>query len=69
MEQYYTIYTIYGEMAWWLMRWISNQPMSTQSFIFLRLIKLVPGIFGNLMVKSKLPTQSGPSLEAVELFR
>ena len=41
-------------------------PRSTQPFIFLRLIKLVPGIFENLVVKSKLPPQSGPSLDAVE---
>ena len=30
------------------------------------LIKWVPGISGNLAVKSKLPPQSGCSLEAVE---
>ena len=28
--------------------------------------KVVPGISGNLVVKSKLPPQSGSSLEAVE---
>ena len=74
MEQYYAIYTIYGEMAKWLMHWIPNQGIqkplggsrSTQSFIFLRLIKLVPGISGNLVIKSKLLPRSDPSLEAVE---
>ena len=25
MEQYYAIYTIYGEMTLWLMHWIPNQ--------------------------------------------
>ena len=35
-------------------------PRSIQPFILLRSIKWVPGIFGNLVVKSKLPTQSGP---------
>ena len=41
-------------------------PRSTQSFIFLRSIKLAPGISGNLVVKSKLHPRSGLSLEAVE---
>ena len=27
---------------------------------------IIPGIFGNLVVKSKLPPRSGSSLEAVE---
>ena len=44
--------------------WVA--PRLTQPFIFLRLIKLVPGISGNLVVKSKLPPRSGLSLEAVE---
>ena len=35
-------------------------------FILLRLIKSVPKISGNLVVKSKLPPRSGASLEAVE---
>ena len=38
---------------------------STQAFILLRFIKGVPGISGNLVVKSKLPPRSGTSLEAV----
>ena len=38
-------------------------PSSTQPFILSRLIKWVPGISGNLVVKSKLPPQSGTSLE------
>ena len=41
-------------------------PRSTQPFILPRLIKLLPGISGNLLVKSKLPPCSGSSLEAVE---
>ena len=41
-------------------------PRSTQSFILARSIKLVLGISGNLVVKSKLPHRSGSSLEAVE---
>ena len=44
--------------------WVA--PRSTQPFIFLRSIKWVPGISGNLVVKSKLPPRSGSSLEAVE---
>ena len=39
---------------------------STQSFILLRLIKWVPWISGDLVVKSKLPPWSGSSLEVVE---
>ena len=35
-------------------------------FILPRSIKWVPGVCGNLMVKSKLPPWSGSSLEAVE---
>ena len=38
----------------------------TQPFILLRLIKWVPGISGDLVVKSKLPPRSGSSLGAVE---
>lgn len=34
-------------------------PSSTQPIILLRLIKLVPGISRSLVVKSKLPCQSG----------
>ena len=41
-------------------------PRSTQPFILLRSIKWVPGISGNLVVKSKLPPRSGSRLEAVE---
>ena len=41
-------------------------PRSTQSFILPRSMKWVPGISGNLVVKSKLPPRSGFSLEAVE---
>ena len=41
-------------------------PRSTQPSILPRSVKWVPGISGNLMVKSKLPPQSGSSLEAVE---
>ena len=44
--------------------WVA--PRSTQPFILPRSIKLVPGISGNLVVKSKLPPRSGSSLEAVE---
>ena len=39
---------------------------SIQPFILLRSTKWVPGISANLVVKSKLPPQSGSSLEAVE---
>ena len=38
----------------------------TQLFILPRLIKWVPGISGNLVVKGKLPPPNGSSLEAVE---
>ena len=41
-------------------------PRSTQPFILLRSIKRVPGIFGNLVVKSKLLFRSGYSLETIE---
>ena len=41
-------------------------PRLTQPFISPRSIKWVPGISGNLVVKSKLPPRSGSSLEAVE---
>ena len=41
-------------------------PRSTQPFILLRLVKWVPEISGNLVVKSKLPPRSGSSFEAVE---
>ena len=44
--------------------WVTRR--STQPFIILKSIKLVPGISGNLVVKSKLPPRSSPSLEAVE---
>ena len=44
--------------------WVA--PRLTQPFIFLRLTKLVREISGNLVVNSKLPPRSGPSLEAVE---
>ena len=44
--------------------WIA--PRLTQPFILPGSIKWVPGIFGNLVVKSKLPPWSGSSLEAVE---
>ena len=37
--------------------------MSTQPFI---LPRLIPGLSGNLVIKSKLPPRSGFSLEAVE---
>ena len=43
--------------------WVA--PRSTQPFILLRSIKWVPGISENLVVKIKLPPQSGSSLEAV----
>ena len=56
----------------WLRHWISHPtliqgsgvlnhwlaPRSTQPFIFPRLIKWVPGISRNLLVKSKLPPHS-----------
>ena len=41
-------------------------PRLTQPFILLSLITLVPGISGNLVMKSKLPPRSGTSLEVVE---
>ena len=41
-------------------------PRWTQPFILPRSIKWVPGISGNLVVKSKLPPRSGCSLEVVE---
>ena len=44
--------------------WVA--PRSTQPFILPRSIKWVPGISGNLVVKSKLPPRSDSSLEAVE---
>ena len=44
--------------------WVA--PRWSQPFIFPRSIKWVPGISGNLVVKSELPPQSGSSLEAVE---
>ena len=44
--------------------WVA--PRSTQLFILPRLIKWVPRISGNLVVKNKLPPWSGTSLEAVE---
>ena len=46
-------------------RYFSLSPKSNQPFILLRSIKWVPGIAGNLVVKSKLPPRSGSSLEAV----
>ena len=59
----------HGAMAWWLRRWIPNPgvhvqnhwmtPRSTKSFILPKLIKRVPRIFENLMLKSKLPPRSG----------
>ena len=44
--------------------WVA--PKSTQPLILQRSIKQVPGISGNLVVKSKMPPRSGSSLEAVE---
>ena len=41
-------------------------PKSTQPFILPRSIKWVPEISGSLVVKSKLHTGSGSSLEAVK---
>ena len=43
-------------------------PRSTQPFILPRSIKRVPGISGDLVVKSKVPPRSGCSLEAVEPY-
>ena len=45
--------------------WVA--PRSTQPLILPRSVKCVTGMSGNLVVKSKLPARSGPSLEAVEL--
>ena len=45
-------------------QWVT--PRSTQPFVLPRSIKWVPGVSGNLVVKSKLPPWSGSSLEAVE---
>ena len=47
--------------------WVA--PWSTQPLILPRSIKWVPGISGNLVVKSKLPPRSGSSLEAVDIKR
>ena len=44
--------------------WVT--PRSTQPFILARSMKRVPDIYGNLVVKSKLPPRSGSSLVAVE---
>ena len=44
----------------------TNSTKSTQIFFLLRLIKWLPRISGNLVVKSKLPPQNSPSLETVE---
>ena len=44
--------------------WVA--PRSNQPFILPRSIKWIPGISGNLVVKSKLPPRSGSSFEAVE---
>ena len=44
----------------------SVAPKSTQPFIFLRSIKRVTGISGDLVVKSKLSPQNGSNLEASE---
>ena len=41
-------------------------PRSTQPFILPRSTKWVPGISGNLVVKSKLPPRIGSNLEAAE---
>ena len=41
---------------------------STQSFILPRVIKWVPGMSGNLVVRTKLPPWSGSSLETVEPY-
>ena len=44
--------------------WVA--PRSTQPFILPRLLKWVPAISGNLVVKSKLPPRSACCLEVVE---
>ena len=44
----------------------SSSPMFQTTGWLPRLIKWVPGISGNLLVKSKLPARSGSSPEAVE---
>ena len=53
---------VYGAMAQWLGHWIPNPGFLasrfTQTFILLRLIRLIPGIPGNLVVKNKLSPQS-----------
>ena len=46
--------------------WVA--PRLTQLFIFPRSAKWVPQISGNLVVKRKLPPQSGSSLVAVEPY-
>ena len=61
-------------MTQWLRCWILNQgshvqnhwvaPRLSQPFILPKSIKWIPRISGNLLVKSKLPPQSGSSLEA-----
>ena len=45
---------------------LDSKSRGTQPFILLKAMKGVPGISGNLVVKSKLPPRSGSSLEAVE---
>ena len=47
-----------------LNHWVA--PRSAQSFILPRSIKWVPGISWNLVLSSKLPPQSGSSLETAE---
>ena len=66
----------HGAMTWCLRCWFPIQglrvqnhwvaPRWTQPFIVRRSIKSVPGIYGNWMVKSKLPPRRGCSPEAVE---
>ena len=67
---------VLGAMAKWLRCWIPNPVVPSpkplggskvdSAFILLKSIKWVPEISGDLVVKNKLPPQSGSSLEAVE---
>ena len=45
---------------------VQNHWVAPRPFTLLRLVKWVPEVSGNLVVKSKLPPRSCSSLEAVE---
>ena len=58
--------THFTDLGEWKAESTLKPPRSTQPFILPRLVKWVPGISGNVVVKSKLPPRSGTSLETVE---